>query len=133
MKCFLNFQDIDDRHPENGEDSFARSLNNVNVSFPSNSSGSYVTAFCESDGSNEMIRIMTPAVTASKNVVDKKFRRKGSFDADSGKGVSPPPPQHVPPLCRSIIDIPDLEIHNGHFCFLNFLTFYGDFYFFSST
>ncbi|CAG9540501.1 unnamed protein product [Cercopithifilaria johnstoni] len=97
-------KDINECHQRNEEDSFAMSLNSVNVSLQSNSSDSYVTAFCESGSSNDMIKIMTPAASASKDV-EKKSRRQGSFDADSGKGGSPPPPQHV-------IDIPDLEVHD---------------------
>ncbi|KAL3985993.1 hypothetical protein ACH3XW_40950 [Acanthocheilonema viteae] len=97
-------KDTEEYRLGNEEDSFAKSLTNVNVSLQSNSSGSYVTAFCESAGSNEMIRIMTPTASAAKDV-DKNSRRQGSFDADSGKGGSPPPPQHV-------TDIPDLEIHD---------------------
>ncbi|VBB25350.1 unnamed protein product [Acanthocheilonema viteae] len=105
-------KDTEEYRLGNEEDSFAKSLTNVNVSLQSNSSGSYVTAFCESAGSNEMIRIMTPTASAAKDV-DKNSRRQGSFDADSGKGGSPPPPQHV-------TDIPDLEIHDGYFCLVEF-------------
>ncbi|VDM20245.1 unnamed protein product [Wuchereria bancrofti] len=87
---------------ENEEDSFVTSRTNVNVSLPSNSSGSYVTAFCESGASNEMFRVMSPAASVSIDVGEKS-RRQGSFDADSGKGGSPPPLQHV--------DV-DMEMHD---------------------
>ncbi|KAK6109130.1 hypothetical protein QQG55_34785 [Brugia pahangi] len=40
--------------------------------------------------------------------VGEKSRRQGSFDADSGKGGSPPPLQHV------YVDISDLEMHDEH-------------------
>lgn len=118
IKCYLNFQDIEDCYPtqaasENDEDSFVTSVTNVNVSLPSNSSGSYVTAFCESGSSNEMLRIMSPTTSGSEDV-EKKSRRQGSFDADSGKGGSPPPPQRV------VIDISDLEMHDGYFSLFEF-------------
>ncbi|VDK70461.1 unnamed protein product [Litomosoides sigmodontis] len=96
-------QDMDERDLENGGYLLTQSLTN-NVSLRSNSSSSYVTAFCESGSFNEMIRIMTPAASALEDV-DKKLRKDGSFDADSGKGCSPPPPQ-----CG--INIPDLKIHD---------------------
>uniref|UniRef100_A0A1I7VXP3 FH2 domain-containing protein n=1 Tax=Loa loa TaxID=7209 RepID=A0A1I7VXP3_LOALO len=109
VKYCLDFQDINECHSiqaaSGNDDSFVTSLTNVDVSLPSNSSGSYVTAFCESVGSNEMFNSMSPAASGPEDV-DGKSRRQGSFDADSGKGGSPLPPQHID------VDISDLEIHD---------------------
>uniref|UniRef100_A0A915PYV0 FH2 domain-containing protein n=1 Tax=Setaria digitata TaxID=48799 RepID=A0A915PYV0_9BILA len=91
------------------EDSFATSPTNLNASLRSNSSGSYVTAFCDSFGSDEMLKVMSSSVYNSEETNKELLRqskRQGSFDADSGNGGSPPPLQHVG------IDTTDLEVNN---------------------
>lgn len=121
-KVPFGFQDLEECHPmlmtfENDEDSFVTSMTNVNASLPSNSSGSYVTAFCESFGSDDMFRVISPAASGPQ-LLDEKSREQGSFDADFGK-FSPPLPQSV--------EISDLEIRDGYFCLIDLLVLHDFF------
>ncbi|MCP9257072.1 BMA-INFT-2, isoform a [Dirofilaria immitis] len=79
--------------PKHEEDSFVTSMTNLSLSFPSNSSDSYVTAVCETvdASSDEIFKIMSPAVSYSE-VADKEklisSRRQGSFDSGKKYEVS---------------------------------------------
>lgn len=112
------------------DDSFMTTQTHLNASRPSSSSGSYVTAFCDSYSEAKLKAVEAeetataiPAAISSlrKSILssdrdreliktEQLSMRHGSFDTDSGKGGSPPP-QHAG------IEVPDSEAKSGQFFF----------------